>query len=294
VKSFLRAVSKLPEIAPRTIFFDTDRTHYYSEAQAKALTAEERGALKSRVLDEHFYYNTRYGTPLAYARPLDLLAAAGFRPGTHRILDFGYGGIGQLRLLGSLGADVVGVEVDPLTQAFYSAPSDQGPVPGYKGKGGTIRLVHGKFPAEDPVRESVGTGYDLFIAKNVLKRGYIHPEQPVPERQRIDLESTTLLSSSRFSRPSPPAAASWSTTSVPLRSARQALHPWADGRSPFPAARSGRGRLPRRGVRQDDSAAARAMAHALGWDAGEQPMDLQKDLFAHYTLVEKPASRNEL
>jgi hypothetical protein len=29
------------------------------------------------------------------------------------------------------------------------------------------------------------------------------------------------------------------------------------------------------------------MAHALGWDEGDQPMDLEKDLFAWYTLVEK-------
>ena len=38
----------------------------------------------------------------------------------------------------------------------------------------------------------------------------------------------------------------------------------------------------------DDSAFARRMGHALGWDAGESPMDLEKDLFAHYTLVKKP------
>jgi hypothetical protein len=30
------------------------------------------------------------------------------------------------------------------------------------------------------------------------------------------------------------------------------------------------------------------MGHALGWDQGEQPMKLETDLFASYTLLMKP------
>jgi hypothetical protein len=30
------------------------------------------------------------------------------------------------------------------------------------------------------------------------------------------------------------------------------------------------------------------MGHAFGWDAGEGAMDLEKDLFAHYTLLRRP------
>src|SRR5262245_4560872 len=118
VQEFLRATERLPEIAPRTVRFDEAKTHFYSEAEAAALPSAERDALQSRVLDEDYYYTTRYGTPLAYARPLDILASAGFEPARRHILDFGYGGIGQLRLLASLGADVVGVEVDPLDRAL--------------------------------------------------------------------------------------------------------------------------------------------------------------------------------
>jgi hypothetical protein len=33
-----------------------------------------------------------------------------------------------------------------------------------------------------------------------------------------------------------------------------------------------------------------AWATALGWDQGPQPMDLEKDLFATFTLVTKPRS----
>jgi hypothetical protein len=39
---------------------------------------------------------------------------------------------------------------------------------------------------------------------------------------------------------------------------------------------------------RDDGEAARKMGHALGWDQGPQPMDLEKDLFATFTLVTKP------
>jgi len=39
----------------------------------------------------------------------------------------------------------------------------------------------------------------------------------------------------------------------------------------------------------DDGPAARALGHALGWDAGPHPMDLQNDLFAHATLLRRKA-----
>jgi hypothetical protein len=38
---------------------------------------------------------------------------------------------------------------------------------------------------------------------------------------------------------------------------------------------------------RDDTAAARAMGRALGWDRGG--MDLENDLFATWSLFEKPA-----
>lgn len=40
----------------------------------------------------------------------------------------------------------------------------------------------------------------------------------------------------------------------------------------------------------DDSVSARAMGRALGWHEGSQPMDLENNLFAHYTLVRKPGA----
>lgn len=289
VHDFLRATDALPSIVPRTLFYDAGRTHYYTAEDADALSEAERAALKSRILDEDFYYNTRYGTPLAYARPLDLLAREGFRPEKGTILDFGFGGIGQLKLLAALGAHVTGVEVDPLTRALYSWPGDQGPVAGSAGRSGSVRLVYGHYPSEEPVKRAVGGSYTLIISKNTLKRGYIHPEQPVPDRQRIDLgvddgafvrtlfdalePGGMVMIYNLCPAPSPPG---------------KPYIPWSDGHSPFSRAVWESAGFHVLIIDQDDSAAARLMAHALGWDSGEGGMDLEHDLFALYTLVRKP------
>src|SRR5262249_38095709 len=71
-KDFLKVTSKLPAIAPRTLFFDELTKTWLTEAGAGSLTQDQRRALKPIVVDESFYYTTKYGSPLAYARPLDL------------------------------------------------------------------------------------------------------------------------------------------------------------------------------------------------------------------------------
>ena len=49
------------------------------------------------------YYTTKYGSPLAYSRPIDLLGQAGLQDVSGRkILDFGYGTVGHLRLLAGM------------------------------------------------------------------------------------------------------------------------------------------------------------------------------------------------
>jgi len=60
--------------------------------------------------------------------------------------------------------------------------------------------------------------------------------------------------------------------------------PWADGRSPFTRELYETVGFEVLTFDVDDSAAARAMGKAFGWDA---QMDLEKDLFATYTLLRK-------
>ena len=258
---YVDAAARLPEVATRTVVVDG----------------------KPRVVDEEYYYTTRYGTPLAYARPLELLGATGFDDvAGRRILDFGYGGVGQLLTLASLGADVTGVDVDPLLRAMYA--DRDGPF-----GAGRVHTLDGRWPADAPVRDAAGDGYDLFLSKNVLKRGYIHPAEPVEERKTIKLgvdDETFLRAVFAMLKPGGRMLI-YNLAPAPAPPGKPYI-PWADGRSPFP-----RALFEATGFRVvafdvDDTVAARRMAHALGWDRGAEAMDLTKDLFATYILVVKP------
>jgi len=289
-KDFLRATAALPSVSPRTLYFDEAKRAYLNAKAFAALDQAARKDFKPFPVDEAFYYTTKYGSPLAYARPLDLLGLPSLdKAASLRILDFGYGTAGHLRLLASLGADVTGVDVDPLLVALYSAPEDQGAVKNPRGRAGRLRLIDGRFPADENVKAAVGGRYDLILSKNTLKKGYVHPERPVDARRRLDLgmndaaflkilnESLTpgghVLIYNICPAPSPPG---------------QPYKNWADGRCPFP-----RESWVSAGFRvvafdRDDSDAIRRFAHALGWDRGVAPIDVKTDLFASYSLMEKP------
>jgi SAM-dependent methyltransferase len=289
VKQFLAATADLPEVSPRVAYRDEATRQYYAEAEAAALPEEARKSLQKLDLDDSYYYNTRYGTPLAYARPLEVLSKAGLTGITGRkLLDFGYGSVGHLRLLAGLGADVVGVEVDPLLKILYGGAGDQGPIKGRLGRDGSVTLLHGQFPADPGVAKAAGEGYDLIISKNVLKNGYIHPEQPVDPKRLVHLgvdEETFVAALHRALKPGGRVMI-YNLCPAPAPPGKPYI-PWADGRSPFPESLWIKAGFKLIAFDRDDSAAARAMGHALGWDQGDSPMDLEKDLFALYTLTEK-------
>ena len=137
-KTFLNAVPSLPSPSKRTVFQDTDSKKYFAEQSGD-------GKRKPVVLNEKFYYDTKYGTPLAYARAIDLLGNAGLTSlRGKKFLDFGYGGIGPLRLIAENGGTAVGLDVDSLLKALYSKPLDTGRINGR----GRIELVEGFFPTD--------------------------------------------------------------------------------------------------------------------------------------------------
>lgn len=282
VNGFLDAVPALPHVETRTVYCDSSRTHCWTAAEAAALPDTQRAGLVKRELDEHFYYETRYGSPLAYARPLEILAQAGFSDARNKkIADFGYGTIGHLRLLASLGADVHGIEVDPLLRSLYS------PDVGAAGRG-KIALHHGQWPAEAPLAAEVGGGYDLFLSKNTLKHGYIHPAEPVNPRMLVHLGVDDSAYVAALARAVKPRGLVMIYNLCPAPAAPgKSYIPWADGRCPFERSLLERAGFEVLAFDRDDSPAARQMAHALGWDAGDQPMDLERDLFATYTLLRR-------
>jgi SAM-dependent methyltransferase len=292
-RDFLGAAHGLPPIAPRTLWHSRDakgiRGRWLTDEQAKTLAPAERATLVRQVADEELYYETKYGSPLAYARPLELLGRmAGVPPspaGT-RLLDFGYGTVGHLRTLARLGADVVGLDVDPFLRAIYAQPEDQGEAPGASGPAGKVTLVDGRFPE---ARARTGEGFDLILSKNTLKRGYVHPERPVEPRMRMDLGAPDAAFLRTLFELLKPGGRLLIYNLAPAQApSNKPYIPWADGRSPFDPAAFRAAGFAVEVFDRDDTAFARRMAKLLGWDKGDDAMDLDHGLFATWTLVRRP------
>ncbi len=305
-KRYLLATNWAPIIEEeRTVYYNKTTRDAKTPAEFDALEDAHKAAYLKRDLGEKFYYHTRYGSPHAYARALDLacksMNAEGdcFRPGM-KVLDFGCGGIVHLRLLASLGMHVTGVDVDPLLKAFYRDATDQGEIPGVytqngdRGPSGLLQLVWGKWPADEAVRTSVGDHYDLVISKNTLKNGYINPEREVPENQRITLGVENEKFVAEVARILNPGGRFIIYNICPRqKKPEEGYIPWADGRCPFP-----REMLETHGLRvlefdKDDTEMMRQHAIALEWHKGESAMDLNNDLVVTYTLCERVDVKEE-
>ncbi len=288
-RDFLKETARLPVIAPRTLYLDEAKKVYTSEAATLELSQEERGKLKRIPVDDSFYFNTKYGSPLAYSRPLEVLGRSGLNDVSGlKVLDFGYGTIGHLRLLAGLGAQVTGVDVDPLLHALYTAPGDQGIIKNPTGRDGQIRLIDGRFPADKAIKTAVAGGYDLIISKNTLKNGYVHPERPDEPRRLLNIGVDDATFVEAFYQALKPGGKVLIYNISPAPSPPgQPYKTWADGRCPFAKKVWETAGFRVIAFDQDDSEAVRAVGHALGWDQGDSPIDLKSDVFAKYSLMEK-------
>jgi SAM-dependent methyltransferase len=288
-RDFLKAARELPAIAPRTIYHDKPNHIFFTEAEVLKFSAPRRRSLDRIPVDESFYYTTKYGSPLAYARPLDLLGRSGLESaGGIKLLDFGYGSIGQLRALATLGADVTGVDVDPMLRALYVAPQDLDVPRNPARNGGRIRLIHSRFPADETVRKAVGNGYDLILSKNTLKNGYVHPERPVEKRRllNLDVDDAAFLSAI-YTALRPGGRVLIYNISPAPSPPEEPYKNWADGRCPFPRESWERAGFLIDAFDRDDTSSIRAFARMLGWDRGDAPMNLETDVFALYSLFQK-------
>ncbi|MEP7125006.1 MAG: hypothetical protein ABJE95_29015 [Byssovorax sp.] len=291
VKRFLAHATTLPHIATRTLYHDEKKTRFYTEQQAAALPPAEKAALETMIADEEFYYNAKYGSPLSYSRPLDILFSKGLSlPQGSRVLDFGYGYVGHLRLLATMGIDATGVDVDPFLTALYGQPGDTGDFTGPAGEKGHVRLVEGHFPSDPAIVAAVGSGYDLVISKNVLKRGYIHPYRPAEDRFVIKLGATDEVVLKSFFNALKPGGTMLVYNICPaLTPPDKPFVTWSDGRSPFSREQWEAAGFKVNVFDQDDTEAVRIMGHALGWgDDPEDHWDIDHDLSVIYTLVERP------
>ncbi len=248
------------------------------KVQPKKIKIKEREIL----VDESLFYSGRYGSPLTYARAFDLAEKHGFAPDTGaKVFDFGYGSIGHLRMLAQMGLDVTGVDVDPLLPNMYANSS--GPY-----KKGRVQLLDGKFPAEEALVQSAGSGYDLFLSKNTLKRGYIHPaREPASPRHVIDLGVTDEKFLEQVASMLKPGGLFVIYNFCPARAPDDKPYiPWADGECPFSKEQLATAGFEVLEYDVVDDKSARELGHLLGWDA-PGGMNLETDLFAWYTIVKK-------
>lgn len=293
-RCMLDAVRALPAVEPRVVYFDPDVREAYREDRALEYDEAARDRWRRLELDERFYYTTRYGTPLAAARAYDLAAQHPFRrKNAPHIIDFGYGTIGHLRLLASCGAHITGIEVDPILRELYSFEGDTGSIPRVNAgddeasaEPGSVRLVHGQWPADEAVRAQVDGPYDLFISKNTLKRGYIHPEREVDPRRLVHLgvDDETFLRRVKNSLSQGGLVMIYNIAPAPS-GPDEPYKLWADGRCPFDRELLEKVGFEVLAYNRDDTEFVREMARALGWDAH---MDIENDLFAQYTLLRYP------
>ncbi|MCA9255866.1 MAG: hypothetical protein KDA33_09520 [Phycisphaerales bacterium] len=287
-REFLTATSRLPNVESRTIYAGPDRT-YLSKAAWEKLPETDRKGLREITIPESRYYNTLYGTPLFYGRLIELLGEHGVTSlEGKKLLDFGYGTIGHLRLMANAGADVTGVDVDTLLKAIYCESADTGVMKNPQRADGRIELVEGRFPTDAKVREAIGEGFDLFTSKNTLKNGYIHPAEKVDPRMTIDLgvsDEAYVQAVHAILKPGG-LALIYNLCPAPAPAGKPYI-PWADGRCPFPREMWEANGFEVLAFDKDDSDFARKMGRALGWDAAPMSMDLEGDMFAHWTLVRR-------
>ncbi|HWL92566.1 MAG TPA: hypothetical protein VNT79_03445 [Phycisphaerae bacterium] len=288
-RKFLAGTADLPKIDERPLHVNPTMKQYYSARSFKKLSRDEQAATQERSVGETIYYTTKYGSPLAYAGVLEVLAkhGAGDLSGK-RLMDYGYGTVGHLRLLASAGVDAVGVDVDPLLTAIYSEPQDQGVMKSTSGTDGRVTLVDGQWPGDPAVKKAVGGGYDVITSKNTLKNGFIHPERPVDKSRLVDLSvSDEAFVEALADALKPGGYVVIYNICPPQSPPDQEYIPWADGRCPFPRKMWEKAGFEVLAFDEDDHAAMRAMGMGLGWDDGKGAAELEKSYFAHYSLFRK-------
>jgi len=177
--------------------------------------------------------------------------------------------------------------VDPFLAALYAEPGDRGRFPPEALFAGSVRLIHGRFPAEGAVTSAVGGGYSLVLSKNVLKNGYIHPAEPVPPRQRIDLGVPDEAFVKAIHDALEPGGLFLLYNICPPPAAPGKKYiPYADGRSPFPRPMLEKNGFEVLAFDVDDGPNMRAIAKSFGWEE-EMKMDLEKAIFVWYTLAKR-------
>jgi hypothetical protein len=299
-KAFLGATAHLPSISPRVLHMNREKRQVLTPEQFEQLPpppATDRDGFTPRDYNETFYYSTGYGSPLVYARLIDLAASRyQLQPWSGlKALDFGYGAIGHLRLMASLGADVHGLEIEPLFKALYSAPGDTGSIARHDdpSQSGRLTLHHGQWPADAALAQAIAQSgpFDLITSKNTLKRGYIHPEREADPSKLIELGvSDETFVKAVYDAIKPGGLLVIYNISPAPAPADKPYMPWADGRCPFDRELCEKAGFEILAWDEDDQPAILDWWKALGNDQGKIRERLATEIFALFTVMRKPTS----
>jgi len=286
-KEFLAATARLVEPTARVVYRDRERGIALTPAAYQALGGAERETLVQREFPPEFYYETAYGSPLVYARLLDLVAPHLERGARPRLLDFGYGTIGHLQLLAHCGFEAHGVDVEPVFAALYSEPGDTG-VHGP----GSVAIHTGRWPAEERLRMAVGDGFSLITSKNTLKNGYLHPAPPpgktVDPKKLVQLGVSDEEFVARVHGALHPGGLFLIYNICPAQNPPDGEYlPYADGTCPFPRALLEREGFEVIAFDALDQEWVLDCFTALGYDEGKPRDELAKNYFCWYTLVRR-------
>lgn len=257
----------------------------YWNAKTRKLATQPGDGFEAVTDATSLYFNTKYGSPLAYSRVLE--AAGRFGMGSlrgKRVMDFGYGTVGHLRLMALGGAASVGVDVDDFLVSLYSHPLDQG-----RYGDGSVKLVNGFWPGDAKTAESVGTGFDLITSKNTLKRGYVHPKHPVDKRLLVDLGVSDAEFLRRVYASLNPGGLLVIYNLSPVEDPDpKKWVPWSDGRSAFTKTQFERAGFRVLEIDKPDPEMAK-MSVLLGWDKSER--DAAASMTSHITVCQRPPQR---
>ncbi len=276
VKAFLHAAQALPPAPKLVLFHSADKKTWLTEVEAKKLPEAERAQLVRQEDDDELYY-ARVADPLGYLRAFDVLAATGFDPKGKKVLDLGYGSIGQLKMLAAIGADVTGIEVHPALPLLYAKEN------GKQGKG-KVTVLHGYFPKDEALVKAAGGGYDLWMSKNTLKKGYVRPDSGTAQ---IDVGTDEAFLGKVHDMLRPKGLFYiYNFGPAPVPPGKPAI-PMADIRCPFSKEALEKAGFEVLAFDVSDDAEGRASAKVLEWDQGPDAFDVEKDLFARYTLARR-------
>jgi SAM-dependent methyltransferase len=287
-RDFLSEVPALAKQDKRILYFEKssprNNRKWYSEEQRNKLDTAGQADTQAREFDEGRYYANQYGTPIAYALAVDVLGKFGVKSfQDKKIVDYGYGAIGGVRLMAQAGAQVVGIDVDPLLPLLYAQPKDVGVMKGGT-RSGKLTLIDANFPSAAAVK-GVGTGNDIIISKNTLKKGYFTPDVGTAQINAGVPHEAFLKSWHDVLKP----GGLLLIYNISQKLDEKDYKPANDPRSPFTKEQFEKAGFKVLALDADDSVKARQFGAALGW-AGPPPQgmgDLETNLFGKYTVVQR-------